>query len=898
MDTMHGLNILFWNAQGISKKLKEFIDRLRVEEIDIACISESHLTNNMTLPDIPNYHVIRHDRATHLGGLLTIIKDTISFKEINLGSTSLLEYAAFGIKSLTNFTLINAYLPGGAKSKDIKSNLRHELDILLDNHRQPVFLVGDLNGKNKHWGCKCNNAAGKIILEKTCSGPIEISFPKEHTYHPLSKKKSPSTIDIILTNGSLSWSTPYVKQILSSDHIPVFFKIHTGTEPRTMNYDNKRPNYGKTNWKEYRQTLNKGLETAAPMLLQQDSLTNEEIDFYVNELVTTTQRALKSNVILERVNKNGVFHCKEIKDLIKKRDYHRRRWSRTHLLEDKSQFQVLNKEIKILIAGDYRAKLDSKLSKSRVGDNTLYKMIKSRRRTTTMPPLNSLENQGKHIFSDKDKSNEIAAYFAKMHINPLARNNLVFTMGINNHIDKSLGIETNPTDPIFSNEIAKQIRQLKTGKSPGPDNLPVVAIKNFSYLGIEMLTKILNCSLTNGYYPKDWRVAKTIPIHKSGKDSKNITSYRPISLISVLAKIYEKSIYERLANWCNDNKVIPDVQFGFRKGHSTNHAIMYLHNHIKGALACKRTTGVLSFDIEKAFDRVWHNGLIYKMTKLRFPIYLTKIVKSFLSDRKFRVCINETYSPLMDIPWGVPQGSALSPILYNIFISDFPTLMDTNTYVSLYADDTLIFTSSRIKSKINRRLTTASDTIHQYFYKWKIKTNNEKTNFTCFTNRKTKQIPSDFILINKARVERTPTLKYLGVIYDSKLTYKTHIRNTLTKIDNIYRTLYPFICKNSLLPARTKIHVFNTYMRPVMLYAYPLLASLKTTKLTSLQTKQNKCLRQLLSISWDMFITTSEVHEIAEIDTIFVRLDKLADSFKTKCILSKNPIVRDLCNVL
>lgn len=893
---MYGLNILFWNAKGLSKKLKELIEILRIEEIDIACISETHLTNNLTIPDIPNYHVIRHDRAKHLGGLLTIIKDTVSFNERQLGPTSLLEYAAFDIKSQTHFTIINTYLPGGAKTPDIKSKLKKDLDILLDNSRLPVFLVGDLNGKNKLWGCKSNNAAGKIILDKTRNSPIVMSFPEEHTYHPLSIKKSPSTIDIILTNGSLAWSTPYVKQILSSDHLPVFFKIHTDTAGTSSRRVNTRPNFARTNWKAFRDSLNKDLETTAPWLFQKDTLTNEEIDGSIAKLVTATKQALSTNVVNERVNKYGVFHTKEIKDLIKKRDYHRRRWSRTHKLEDKALYTSLNKEIKYMIAGDFRNNLDKKLTKCKVGDNSLYKMIKNRRRTSTLPPLDSKFNPGTQIFSDDDKSSEIADHFAKMHKNPLARSNLVFTVGVNSYAKHLLhGLERHSEiDLITASEVIKQIRLLKPGKSPGPDELPVVAIRNLSHLGIETLTKLLNCSLANGYFPREWKVAKTIPIHKSGKDGRDIASYRPISLINILSKIYEKTIHKRLQNYCQTNSIIPDQQFGFRPGHSTNHAIMHLHNHINSALADKKTTGVLSFDIEKAFDRVWHNGLIYKMHNLKFPMYMIKIVKSFLSDRKFRVCVNGASSSEMDIPWGVPQGSALSPILYNIFTSDFPTQSDPNTKVSLYADDTVIWTSSRIIAKIDKRLTNTSEVIFQYFDKWKIKINKNKTNFACFTNRRTKQIPPQYIILNNEKVERSPTLKYLGVTFDTKLTYKTHIRNTLIKIDNIYRTLYPFICKNSMLPPRTKIHVFNTYMRPVMLYAYPLLAELKASRLLPLQTKQNKCLRQLLSVSWDVFATTSEVHRMANIDMIQTRIDQLRATFIIKCSMSINPIVRDL----
>ena len=144
------------------------------------------------------------------------------------------------------------------------------------------------------------------------------------------------------------------------------------------------------------------------------------------------------------------------------------------------------------------------------------------------------------------------------------------------------------------------------------------------------------------------------------------------------------------------------------------------------------------FDIEKAFDRVWHAGLIYKLYKLEFPFYLIKIINSFLKDRKFVVRVGTSISEEKSIPFGLPQGSSLSPSLYNLFIHDIP---EGGTEMALYADDTAIFTSSRFSKTIEKRLKNKSKQLLNYFTKWKITINKNKTQAIFFSRRRKKTTP-------------------------------------------------------------------------------------------------------------------------------------------------------------
>ncbi|KAG4072235.1 hypothetical protein HA402_005957 [Bradysia odoriphaga] len=165
-----------------------------------------------------------------------------------------------------------------------------------------------------------------------------------------------------------------------------------------------------------------------------------------------------------------------------------------------------------------------------------------------------------------------------------------------------------------------------------------------------------------------FKLAKVVPIPKPGKDHKLTTSYRPISLLSCLGKIFEKCLCARLSTFATVNDIISKEQFGFRPQHSTTHQIKRVVNTVKRNKRDRKSTGLILLDIEKAFDSVWHNGLIYKLNAFGVPGYLLKLIKSFISDRSFVVSLNGTYSSTRKIPAGLPQGSVISDLILALHI--------------------------------------------------------------------------------------------------------------------------------------------------------------------------------------------------------------------------------------
>ncbi|GBO98417.1 Probable RNA-directed DNA polymerase from transposon X-element [Eumeta japonica] len=211
--------------------------------------------------------------------------------------------------------------------------------------------------------------------------------------------------------------------------------------------------------------------------------------------------------------------------------------------------------------------------------------------------------------------------------------------------------------------------------------------------------------------------AELIGIHKPGKPRDLPASYRPISLLSGLAKLFERVLKTRPSNHLSGKGLIIDEQFGFRPAHLCPQQVLRLVEYISEGFKTKLKTVAVFFDVAKAFDRVWHAGLVYKLYSLQVPDRLILIIQNFLSNRHFTFRHERTHSTRRLIRAGVPQGSALSPLLYSAYTNDIPR-PTSGVQLALFADDAALFFRSR--RSIFRHLARAIDEIGQWFRKWRI----------------------------------------------------------------------------------------------------------------------------------------------------------------------------------
>ena len=280
---------------------------------------------------------------------------------------------------------------------------------------------------------------------------------------------------------------------------------------------------------------------------------------------------------------------------------------------------------------------------------------------------------------------------------------------------------------------------------------------------------LINACLRLAYFPDQWKVAQIIMILKPGKDPDIVSSYRPISLLPIISKILERLFLNRLNKYITNRNLIPDHQFGFRNYHGTIEQVNRILSKIIEAVERKKYCSAVFLDVAQAFDKVWHDGLLFKL-KNWIPKNYYLFLRSYLSNRTFQTKIKDTTSNLYSVKAGVPQGSVLGPTLYLLFIADLPSSQD-NITTATYADDTALLSINSSPILASQNLQEYMHKIQKWFQLWRIKINENKSTHVTFTLCK---MTCPKILLNDKTIPQHDRVKYrdaFGSSYHMARTY-------------------------------------------------------------------------------------------------------------------------------
>ena len=238
----------------------------------------------------------------------------------------------------------------------------------------------------------------------------------------------------------------------------------------------------------------------------------------------------------------------------------------------------------------------------------------------------------------------------------------------------------------------KILQTTKPSKAAGIDKVPAELIKDGANEIAAPLTFLINTSLQSGIFPTSEKIAKITPLYKSG-DRTNIDNYRPISVLNIISKTVERAVYNQLSEYLEENNLLSDQQYGFRRKRSTRDAVTKLSDEIRENMDKSYVTGALFMDMRKAFDTVNHNCLLQKL--VYYGIFGKEVqwISSYLFHRSQVVFLDRVLSNREFITYGVPQGSILGPLLFILLFNDLP-LQSKHCQVLMYADDTVIYYSN------------------------------------------------------------------------------------------------------------------------------------------------------------------------------------------------------------
>jgi hypothetical protein len=850
------LNILAWNARGLKNKIDELESAIGEYCVDIVLISETFLKPHIRI-NLPNFNCYREDREQHGGGVAIFIKSSIKHCRVITPPLKNLELTAIELTiNNTHHIVASAYNP--PQKRLLASDLNKIFNI-----GSSVVVAGDFNAKHPLWSCVNTDQQGTTLFKYIQLTDTILLHPDTYTHYPTNNSQ-PSTLDLVLVKNCPKISTPNALQTLSSDHLPIIFSIDGKPEEIIKHsWD-----YGRANWREFKSYIND------QTILTSTTLTNKtEIDSSIIHLTESITRSKHLHIPKTQYIEHKLEITDFVANLIKSKNKLRKIWQTSKNPALKTLINKLTYQIKIRIKEIKNEAWSKKLEKLSSVDGSLWKLAKAIRRTkNSIPPL---DDAGISVTRDCDKAELLSKSFQKHHTLTQHYNHIPTHNKVNRSIKIITKTPTNSTKNIklvHPCEIQNIIRNLKNKKAPGRDSIDNITIKQLPFKALVSLSKIFNACLLTGYFPEYWKTANVIPILKPDKSSKNPANYRPISLLCTLSKILEKIIYTRLLKVVN--KKLINEQFGFRTGHSTTQQLTRLTEHVTKNFNMKRSTGMVCLDIEKAFDTVWHDGLIHKLLINKIPNYLILIIKSYLTRRKLVVSVNNELSSPKIIAAGVPQGSLLGPLLFSIYINDIP--IPKNCHIALYADDTACFTSSKKPDTILKNLEFAIKTMTEHFTKWKIQINQTKTDAIFFSVRKHKP-SSDLKIPSGESLKWQSVIKYLGVTFDKRMRWAPHIEAAKCKAMRGISSIYPIFNRHSSLSTLNKIKLYRALILPLLTYASPVWNNASNTNLSKLQVIQNKSLKIIYNTP--IYTNLKKLHAIYNIPFVTDITNKLTSRF-------------------
>ena len=638
----------------------------------------------------------------------------------------------------------------------ISSNIDEVLSI---NPSANVCVFGDFNVHHKDWLTYSSGTdkTGEFCYNFSISNDLTqiVNFP---TRIPDCDSHSPALLDLFLSSDATSCSTmafpPLENHVVVS--VSIDFPINSKQDTPfhcVADWDGLRDHLRDVPWEDI---FKLGASTAASEFCEWVQV---GIDVYIPhrkyQVKPHSSPWFSAACAAAIVHRNHFFRL-----------YQQKKSSESKV---KSR-QASNRCKRVLEAAKlaYATKTKESITSQKLGSRDFWRIANSflNKGKSAIPPL---LNGPEVLSSPSDKAKLFAKNFSK-----------------NSNLDDS-GISL-PVFPARTNlklhnisispkMVKKVITNLDSSKASGPDCIPVVVLKNCEPELSYILAKLFNNCLKESYFPDCWKVHLVVPVFKNVGERSTAKNYRPVSLLSVVIKVFEKLVNNRIVDHLEKRGLFSDFQYGFRSSRSTADLLTVVSDRIARAFNRYGATRVVALDISKAFDRVWHVGLLHKLKSYGISGQIFGLISSFLSNRRLRVVLDGKSSREYPVNAGVPQGSILGPTLFLLYINDLPD--DVICNIAIYADDTTLYSKCNQASDLWQQPELASelesdlrDTV-DWGRKWLVDFNAGKTQLVLFDRSKNNGAID--VKMDGSVLEEKTSFKMLGLTFSSKLDWGCYI---------------------------------------------------------------------------------------------------------------------------
>lgn len=863
---MCDLRFATWNANGISQHRLEIESFIINQKIDILLISESHCTS-LTYFYIRGYKWLftNHPDNKGHGGSGILIKNSLNFSAFNSICKPEIQMTAISLKiGYESINFASVYCP--PKHKLIVDDFNNLFNALGSR----FICGGDYNSKHTWWGSRIITTKGRQLFSCLNNNNLHTASGGGPTYWPTDPNKTPDLLDFFVYKGVPQTRLNVTDCLdLSSDHSPVIGTLFDAVLPLTKSL---------VNYSHCNLLIEERLDRS-PLLKS-----SIDIDRATENFTAIIKEAIAESTTNYTVNRDCELSL-EIRNLISNKRRLRKIWQRTRYPCDKTAFNRASKVLKIKLeqySNDKSFALLKNADPLTSDSNSLFNLTKRTKRPALRNvPIKDLSDQW--LRTNKEKADAFGIYLRDI-FTPNARKIDTNSERTLLEVLESPYQMSLPLKWIQPSEVVNEIKLVKIKKSPGHDGINGRLIKSLPFCAVIVLTAIFNSIMRSGHFPNYWKTAEIIVINKIGKPEHNISSYRPISLLPIFSKIFERLLLTRLLPHLP--RIVPNHQFGFKRQHGTVQQCHRVVSEIQKSFEKDSYCSAVFLDIKEAFDRVWHPGLIVKL-KENLPSPFLPILISYLQDRKFYVRFKDEKSALHQIESGVPQGSVLGPILYTIYTSDMPTT--TSILSATYADDTSFLCTRKCPVEASFVLQGHLTLFEAWCNTWRIQVNPTKCVHITFT-LKSENCPA--VTFYDTTIPSSDTVKYIGFHLDRRLTWRKHIEAKRKHLDLKVKNLYWLFKTNSGLSLENKIIIYKMVIKPVWTYGIELWGCACKSTINIIQAFQSKTLRLITSAPW--FIRNTNIHRDLNIPTVMDEIQCFSSRHLDRASTHPNPLISDL----
>jgi len=815
------------NRQKVSK-FDLLTNHIAFYQYDILGISETWLDDAVDADlFIQGYQMpFRRDFNRHQRGIMVYVADSLPAKRRMDLEPSTCEIICIEVQLNKMKVLVcNCYRVQYYDVVDFGADIECIVDKASADY-DGIYIMGDMNARNqKFWDGDITNTEGRAIHSIfTQLGMKElISEPTRCVGN------TQSCIDLIFTNNQSLVSLVGTKDKISEkcDHLPIFayltIKTRTPCSYKRWVWDFKRGDYDK-----FRQLL-----LNAPWhSCYSDRNVDETVHNWTSLFTHCAEQCVPHYEATIRPG-DKPFMSTQIRKLMRKRDSLRlafkhyndeatgrqyRQYRNMVVSAVRQAKEQKQKDIDSLMSSDLPAKKWWKICKQSIG---------SSQKSLSGPML---DKHGNLITDNGAKAELLNDFFVSQSV--LNSDSV--------SLPQEFRTSTNAIGPLtfLPEDVYKILSTLDINKATGSDGIGNHLLREAAVPLAQPLAELLNFSLSLGIFPTAWKVAQVVPIFKKN-DPLLCTNYRPISLLPCLSKVFEKLLFDHIFSYLKTNRLLTANQSGFVPGDSTVNQLMSICNNIASHFDQGEEVIGVFLDLTKAFDKVWHEGLKYKLRKMGICGQVYNLLCSYLHDRKQFVSLNGSNSQTKSLHAGVPQGSVLGPLLFLVYINDLPENIENTAY--LFADDTSIFNTIKpygAQSAVNS-LNDDLQEIHSWAKNWLINIHPQKTVAMLFSVKKNPSILPPIYLGTK-EVCLVSSHCHLGITLTPTLNWSDHIDKISSKCYKVLGILKKFKYRWTRKALET---CYMSFVRPIIEYGSIIYDSCNSTSSDKLEAIQLEAAR-------------------------------------------------------